>query len=97
MAELALEDCYVPETALLGREGRGAEIFNCSMAWERACIWQPALEQCDASSNAASNTLGSASNSGRRSADLHFTIAKATRNLITEVRDQRTWDNPSNS
>ena len=38
MAELLLEDCHVPETALLGREGRGAEVFNCSMAWERACI-----------------------------------------------------------
>jgi alkylation response protein AidB-like acyl-CoA dehydrogenase len=53
MAELALEDCYVPETALLGREGRGAEIFNCSMAWERACIlatclgtMQRQLERC---------------------------------------------------
>jgi alkylation response protein AidB-like acyl-CoA dehydrogenase len=38
MAELLLEDCYVSGTALLGREGRGAEVFNCSMAWERACI-----------------------------------------------------------
>src|SRR6266576_2116324 len=38
MAELLLEDCHVPGTALLGREGRGAEVFNCSMAWERACI-----------------------------------------------------------
>jgi alkylation response protein AidB-like acyl-CoA dehydrogenase len=38
MAELLLEDCRVPGTALLGREGRGAEVFNCSMAWERACI-----------------------------------------------------------
>jgi alkylation response protein AidB-like acyl-CoA dehydrogenase len=38
MAELLLDDCRVPETALLGREGRGVEIFNCSMAWERACI-----------------------------------------------------------
>jgi alkylation response protein AidB-like acyl-CoA dehydrogenase len=38
MAELLLEDCRVPETALLGREGRGVEVFNCSMAWERACI-----------------------------------------------------------
>jgi alkylation response protein AidB-like acyl-CoA dehydrogenase len=28
----------VPGTALLGREGRGVEVFNCSMAWERACI-----------------------------------------------------------
>jgi alkylation response protein AidB-like acyl-CoA dehydrogenase len=38
MAELQLDDCRVPETALLGREGRGVEVFNCSMAWERACI-----------------------------------------------------------
>jgi alkylation response protein AidB-like acyl-CoA dehydrogenase len=38
MAELLFEDCHVPGTALLGREGRGAEVFNCSMAWERACI-----------------------------------------------------------
>lgn len=38
MAELVLENCRVPATALLGREGRGAEVFNCSMAWERACI-----------------------------------------------------------
>jgi alkylation response protein AidB-like acyl-CoA dehydrogenase len=38
MAELALEDCRVPRTALLGREGRGVDVFNCSMAWERACI-----------------------------------------------------------
>ena len=38
MAELLFEDCRVPETALLGREGRGVEVFACSMAWERACI-----------------------------------------------------------
>jgi len=38
MAELALENCRVPAGALLGREGRGADVFNCSMAWERACI-----------------------------------------------------------
>src|SRR6516165_2975587 len=38
MGELVLENCRVPATALLGREGRGAEVFSCSMAWERACI-----------------------------------------------------------
>jgi alkylation response protein AidB-like acyl-CoA dehydrogenase len=38
MAELSFEDCHAPATALLGREGRGVEVFNCSMAWERACI-----------------------------------------------------------
>ena len=38
MAELVFENCRVPVAARLGREGRGAEVFNCSMAWERACI-----------------------------------------------------------
>ena len=38
MGELALEDCELPGEALLGREGRGAEVFNCSMEWERGAI-----------------------------------------------------------
>jgi alkylation response protein AidB-like acyl-CoA dehydrogenase len=38
MAEIVMKDCRVPATCLLGREGRGAEVFTCSMAWERACI-----------------------------------------------------------
>ena len=38
MGKLFFENCRIPATALLGREGRGAEVFNCSMAWERACI-----------------------------------------------------------
>jgi L-prolyl-PCP dehydrogenase len=54
MAELLLENCCVSGTALLGREGRGVEIFNCSMAGERACIlgtclgtMRRQLERCD--------------------------------------------------
>jgi len=38
MAELWLEDCQVPVSARLGREGRGVEVFECSMTWERGCI-----------------------------------------------------------
>ncbi len=38
MAELALDDCRVPETQRLGREGRGVPVFECSMEWERGCI-----------------------------------------------------------
>jgi L-prolyl-PCP dehydrogenase len=38
MAEVALENCRLRGRTLLGREGRGVEVFNCSMAWERACI-----------------------------------------------------------
>jgi alkylation response protein AidB-like acyl-CoA dehydrogenase len=38
MGEIALEDCLVPASAVLGRVGRGGEVFQTSMAWERACI-----------------------------------------------------------
>jgi alkylation response protein AidB-like acyl-CoA dehydrogenase len=43
MAELIFEDCAVPVENRLGREGRGATIFNDSMEWERACIMAPCL------------------------------------------------------
>jgi alkylation response protein AidB-like acyl-CoA dehydrogenase len=43
MGELAFEDCEVPADHLLGREGRGAEVFNCSMEWERGAILASAL------------------------------------------------------
>lgn len=38
MAEVVLEDCEVPDANRLGREGRGVEVFDCSMEWERGCI-----------------------------------------------------------
>lgn len=38
MAEVFFEDCAIPVTARLGREGQGNAIFNHSMAWERSCI-----------------------------------------------------------
>jgi len=41
MAELVFEDCAVPVENRLGREGRGATIFDDSMEWERSCILAP--------------------------------------------------------
>jgi alkylation response protein AidB-like acyl-CoA dehydrogenase len=38
MAELLFERCRVPATNRLGREGRGVQVFECSMEWERGCI-----------------------------------------------------------
>jgi alkylation response protein AidB-like acyl-CoA dehydrogenase len=38
MAEIVLDDCFVADSAILGRRGRGAEVFQTSMMWERACI-----------------------------------------------------------
>ena len=34
MGEIAFEGCRVPADALLGREGRGGQVFNASMEWE---------------------------------------------------------------
>ena len=38
MADVVLEDCFVPASSVLGAEGQGGEIFQTSMRWERACI-----------------------------------------------------------
>ena len=38
MGEVAFEACHLPADALLGREGRGADVFNSSMEWERGAI-----------------------------------------------------------
>jgi hypothetical protein len=53
MAEVVFEDCRIPRSQRLGREGRGVEVFECSMEWERGCILASCLgvmarqlEQC---------------------------------------------------
>jgi alkylation response protein AidB-like acyl-CoA dehydrogenase len=38
MSEIVLDDCFVPESSRLGREGIGSRIFSDSMEWERSCI-----------------------------------------------------------
>jgi alkylation response protein AidB-like acyl-CoA dehydrogenase len=38
MAEVIFDECRVPVSQRLGREGRGAGVFECSMEWERGCI-----------------------------------------------------------
>ena len=38
MADVVFEDCFVADSAMLGRPGQGGEIFQSSMRWERACI-----------------------------------------------------------
>jgi alkylation response protein AidB-like acyl-CoA dehydrogenase len=43
MAEVTLDGCLVPAANRLGREGRGAAIFNDSMEWERGCLLSSAL------------------------------------------------------
>lgn len=43
MGELAFEDCALPADALLGRQGRGARIFNSALEYERGAILAPAV------------------------------------------------------
>jgi alkylation response protein AidB-like acyl-CoA dehydrogenase len=37
--ELSLQDCEVPDSAMLGRVGQGSAIFNAEMEWERSCLF----------------------------------------------------------
>jgi alkylation response protein AidB-like acyl-CoA dehydrogenase len=53
MCEIFLDDCEVPASSLLGKEGAGASLFTHSMTWERSCIlasavgsMQRLLERC---------------------------------------------------
>ena len=43
MGEVIFEGCKVPVKNRLGREGRGVEVFECSMEWERGCIFAAVL------------------------------------------------------
>jgi hypothetical protein len=38
MAEVTFDNCEVPVSNRLGREGRGVAVFESSMEWERGCI-----------------------------------------------------------
>lgn len=43
MGEVTLENCVVPESQRLGREGAGLALFNHTMEWERGFILAPAV------------------------------------------------------
>ena len=43
MAEMIFDQCRVPAVNRLGREGRGVQVFEASMEWERGCILATSL------------------------------------------------------
>ncbi|GIW88756.1 MAG: acyl-CoA dehydrogenase [Isosphaeraceae bacterium] len=43
MGEILLNNCRLPAESLLGREGRGARIFQFALEWERGAILAPML------------------------------------------------------
>jgi alkylation response protein AidB-like acyl-CoA dehydrogenase len=47
MGEVVFDNCRVPATQRLGREGRGVGVFDCSMEWERGCILASCLGVMD--------------------------------------------------
>ena len=77
MAELVFEDCRIPVANRLGREGRGVQVFECSMEWERGCIlatclgvMRRQLEAC------VKRTRVRGSNSGSRSGSIQSVANK---------------------
>jgi alkylation response protein AidB-like acyl-CoA dehydrogenase len=43
MSEVVFDQCRVPVANRLGREGRGVQVFESSMEWERGCILSTCL------------------------------------------------------
>jgi alkylation response protein AidB-like acyl-CoA dehydrogenase len=43
MAEMIFDNCRIPAANRLGREGRGVQVFESSMEWERGCILATSL------------------------------------------------------
>jgi hypothetical protein len=43
IGRISLKDCRVPATALLGKPGAGASLFNYSQGWERSLVLAPHL------------------------------------------------------
>ena len=39
MCSVYFDGCLVPESSRVGDEGKGAAVFNASMAWERTCLF----------------------------------------------------------
>ena len=60
MAEVIFEDCYVPASNRLGREGRGVQVFESSMEWSVAASLQVALASCAGNWRTASHSSGAA-------------------------------------
>ena len=94
MSEVALDNCFVPESALLGRLGRGAEIFQESMRWERACIMssqvgvmQRTMERCieyAKERHQFGNAIGKFGSVADKVANMKISI-EASRALIRQV------------
>lgn len=42
---VVLDDCVVPASRMVGRDGQGAAIFQASMRWERSCLFGAYLGQ----------------------------------------------------
>lgn len=47
VGELIFDDMFVPESAVLGRVGAGAMIFNAVMDWERICLFASHVGQTE--------------------------------------------------
>ncbi|HUI42717.1 MAG TPA: acyl-CoA dehydrogenase family protein [Terriglobia bacterium] len=74
MAELAFDDCEVPEENILGKVGGGQAIFTISMEWERICIFASHVGAMQRMLEASVNYATTTGKEGRP-ADVHPEIA----------------------
>ena len=76
MAELILEECRIPVENRLGREGRGAGVFNDSMEWERSCILASCLGGMERQLETCTRYARERRQSGQRIGDFQLVSTK---------------------
>jgi alkylation response protein AidB-like acyl-CoA dehydrogenase len=94
MGEVVLNECEVPESNRLGKEGAGMALFNSSMEWERSCIlasavgtMQRQIEVCTkyaASRKQFGQAIGKFQSVSSKIADMYLRL-EAARLLIYKV------------
>jgi L-prolyl-PCP dehydrogenase len=88
MAELAFDDCEVPEANVLGKIGGGQAIFTISMEWERICIFASHVGAMQRLLEASVNYATLAGEYGRP-ADLHPEIAERIAEMDVRLETSR--------
>ncbi len=104
ISQLHLEDCVIDATALLGRMGAGASVFQASMCWERAFICAPfvgtmqrLLRRCVEHARRRrqfGKRLIELSTVADRLADMRARVA-CSRLLLYDIADRNQWRRPA--
>ncbi|HEX2959580.1 MAG TPA: acyl-CoA dehydrogenase family protein [Chitinispirillaceae bacterium] len=104
IGEIAFNDCVIPLSNRLGKEGAGAAIFNSEMEWERSCLFachigtmERIVEQCVAYARERrqfGNPIGTYQAVAHRIADMKVRI-ELSKLMVYKIADLKVQGKPA--